>query len=518
MSVAAFDDDPRVVERLVGQLPSSSARTQDTFAPFTGRTIAAVPVSTADEVEEVVAQARAAQPSWATTALEERARILLDFHDLVLDRQSDILDLIQEESGKARKHAFEEVAHVAMTARYYGLTAARHLGPDRRIGAFPGFTKVLVNRVPKGVVGIISPWNYPFTMGISDGLPALLAGNVVVHRPDTQTALSALVGVELLREAGLPDDVWRPVCGPGPVVGTALVGAVDYVCFTGSTRTGRTVATQAAARLVGASLELGGKNPMLICADASLSRAAEGAVRGCFSSAGQLCVSMERLYVADEIYERFVERFLHRVSGMKVAGDRDFDTDMGSLISQLQLATVTEHVEDAVAKGATVLAGGRARPDLGPLFFEPTVLSGVTPAMTCYGTETFGPVVSIYRFHDEAEAVERANASSYGLNASIFSRDLPRARRLAAQVRCGTVNINEAYAASFASIDSPMGGMGQSGLGRRQGAEGIHRFTDPQAVATQRGLRFAAMPGLSDRAYAKLMTASLRGLKKLGRP
>jgi len=355
-------------------------------------------------------------------------------------------------------------------------------------------------------------------MGVSDGLPALLAGNAVVHKPDSQTVLTALFGVQLLREAGLPEGVWQPVAGDGPVVGAALIDNVDYVCFTGSTRTGRIVAEQAGRRLIGASLELGGKNPMLVLRDADVERAAEGAVRACFSSSGQLCVSIERMYVADEVYDRFVDRFAERVEAMRLAADFSFETDMGSLISPAQLDTVTRHVADAVDNGAIVLTGGRPRPDIGPLFHEPTVLADVMPEMACFGEETFGPVVSLYRFGDEADAIARANQGSYGLNASIFSRDVRRARRIAARLRCGTVNINEGYAASFGSIDGPMGGMRDSGSGRRQGVEGIRRYTEAQTVAVQRGLPVAASLGMSEQAYERLMVAAMRAMKRLGRP
>jgi succinate-semialdehyde dehydrogenase/glutarate-semialdehyde dehydrogenase len=403
-----------------------------------------------------------------------------------------------------------------MTARYYGRSARRLLRADRRAGALPGLTRVRVNHVPKGVVGVISPWNYPFTMGVSDGLPALLAGNAVVHKPDSQTVLSALLGVEMLRDVGVPDDVWQPVTGAGPVVGSALVDAVDYICFTGSTRTGRAVGEQAGRRLIGASLELGGKNPMLVLRDADVEAAAEGAVRACFSSSGQLCVSIERLFVADEIYDRFVDRFVARVRAMRMAADFSFETDMGSLISPAQLATVTTHVADAVAQGATVLAGGHARPDIGPLFHEPTVLADVTPDMVCFGEETFGPVVSLYRFGDEADAVARANQSGYGLNASVYSRDIRRARGIAEQLRCGSVNVNEGYAASFASLDSPMGGMRDSGTGRRQGVEGIRRYTETRTVAVQHGA-ITAPRWMSQQTYANATVASLRLLKLIGR-
>ena len=515
---ATYAVEPSLVRRLAGRVQAGSGRAETTYAPFTGQPIASLPVSTPDDVAAAVESARVAQRSWARVPLELRQRILLNFHDLVLDRQDEILDLIQWESGKVRKHAFEEVAHVAMTARYYARTAPRHLATHRRLGLFPVLTRIDVNHIPKGVVGIISPWNYPFTMAMSDGLPALLAGNTIVHKPDSQTPLSALLGLDLLAEAGAPPDAWQVVNGEGAVIGPAMLDHVDHICFTGSTRTGRSVSTRAAERLIGASLELGGKNPMLVLRDADVDRAAEGAVRACFSSAGQLCVSMERLYVADQVYDRFMDRFVRRIEALELSTALDYSGDMGSLVSQGQLDTVTAHVEDAVRQGATVVTGGRARPDVGPLFYEPTVLTGVTPAMTCFSQETFGPVASVYRFADEHDAVARANHGSYGLNASIFTRDTARGRRLARQIHCGTVNLNEGYAASFGSVDSPMGGMRESGLGRRQGAEGIHRYVETQTVATQRMLPFRPVLGMSEKRYAQVMTASLRVLKKLRRP
>ncbi|MEI5672016.1 MULTISPECIES: succinic semialdehyde dehydrogenase [unclassified Nocardioides] len=514
---ASYALEPEYVEALTARLLATSGRTVEVRSPLNGAPLAHIPQSTDADVDEAFARARRAQAAWARTGIEARSAALLRLHDLVLDRQDEIIDLIVWESGKARKHAFDEPLHIALTARYYARTAHQHLDTQRKLGVVPGLTRVEVNRVPKGVVGIISPWNYPFTMALCDGLPALLAGNAVVAKPDAQTMLSALLAAELLEEAGFPRDLWQVVAGPGAETGPAVIARSDYVCFTGSTATGRTVAQACAERLIGCSLELGGKNPLLVLRDADLEKAAEGAVRASFSNAGQLCVSMERVFVADQVYDRFVERFVARTEAMTLGATLDWGNDMGSLISQAQLDTVVAHVEDAVAKGARVLTGGRARPDLGPYFFEPTVLEGVTPDMTCFGKETFGPVVSLYRFHDEADAVARANEGEYGLNASIYSQDGARARAIAPRIKCGTVNINEAFGATFASIDSPMGGMRQSGMGRRQGSEGIHRYTESQSVATQRLIRFAPMLGMSDAAYAKVMTANLRLMKKLGR-
>jgi acyl-CoA reductase-like NAD-dependent aldehyde dehydrogenase len=516
--LASFALDPAMARRLTARVVATTGETRTTYAPFTGQPLATTPVSSPDDVHAAAEQARTAQRRWSRVPLELRTQVLLDLHDLVLDRQDDLLDLIQWESGKSRKHAYEEIAHVAMTARYYARTAQGLLGSRRRLGIYPFLTRIDHHRVPRGVVGVISPWNYPLTMAISDGLPALVAGNAVVHKPDSQTVLSALLGVELLAEAGLPDDLWQVVLGAGPTVGSAIIDSADYVCFTGSTATGRQVAARAADRLIGASLELGGKNPMLVLRDADVERATECATRACFSSAGQLCVSMERLYVADQIYDRFMSRFVQRVEAMRLGPALDYSTDMGSLVSQDQLDKVVSHVEDARTKGATVVTGGRHRPDIGPLFYEPTVLTGVRPGMACFAGETFGPVVSVYRFGDEQDAVARANEGDYGLNASIFTRDLARGRRLASSIRCGTVNINEGYGASFGSIDSPMGGMKDSGLGRRQGAEGLHRYTESQVVATQRVIPIAPILGVGDERFNKVMTRVLRVFKATGRP
>ncbi len=514
---ASWALEPSLVRRLTGRVVATSGRTVTTSCPWNGQPLGAVPQSTPDDVAVAFDRARAAQLLWAETSLDERQALLLRLHDLVVDRQAEIADLICWESGKARKDAYDEPLHVALTARYYGRTGHRHLDTRRVAGVVPGLTRVEVNRTPKGVVGVISPWNYPFTLALCDGLPALLAGNAVVHKPDAQTMLTALYAVGLLEEAGFPPDLWQVVAGPGDEIGPEVVARADYVCFTGSTATGRSIAAACAERLVGCSLELGGKNPILVLRDADVDRAAEGAVRACFSNAGQLCVSTERMFVADQVYDRFLRRFLERVGAMRLEPGLGWGADMGTLISQRQLDATVAHVEDARSRGARVLAGGRARPDVGPFSYEPTVLEGVTPAMRCFEDETFGPVVSVYRFVEESEAVARANEGSYGLNASVWSRDGARARALARRVRCGTVNVNEAFAATFASIDAPMGGMRESGLGRRQGAEGVLRFTETQSVATQRLVRFAPVLGMSDEVYARVMTAQLRLMKRLGR-
>ncbi|MEU4208480.1 succinic semialdehyde dehydrogenase [Streptomyces sp. NPDC026206] len=507
---------PELIARLTRSVVSSGVTTTAGHTPFTGQVLAAgLPESTPDDVADAFVRAREAQRAWAAVPARQRAAVLLRFHDLVLDRQSGILDLVQLETGKARLHAHEEVQAVALAARHYGRTAPACLRPKQHLGVLPVLTKVTERRVPRGVVGQIVPWNYPFELSVGDALPAFAAGNAVVMKPDTQTALTALLARELLIEAGLPEGVWQVVLGEGPVVGPAVVAHADYVSFTGSTRTGREVAQAAAARLVGCSLELGGKNAMLVLRDADLDKAAAGAVRGCFSSAGQLCVSIERLYVHTSVADEFLRRFAARTRALRLGTGLAYGADMGSLVSQRQLETVSRHVEEAVAKGATVLVGGRHRPDVGPLFYEPTILDGVEPPMAVCTQETFGPVVSVYRFDDENEAVRLANATPFGLNASVWTGDGRRGRALAARLRAGTVNVNEAYAAAYGSAQAPMGGMGDSGLGRRHGAEGLLKYTEAQTVAHQRIVPLGPAFGLDDEQYTRLLTGGLRLLKAI---
>jgi succinate-semialdehyde dehydrogenase / glutarate-semialdehyde dehydrogenase len=498
-----------------GVRTTACATTIPVLCPFTLEPIGEVASGTATDVAEAVARARVAQPGWASLSVRERGRILLRFHDLLLDRREQGLDVVQQESGKARRHALEEILDTALVARHYAVHAEEYLRPVRHPGAFPLVTTAWEYRHPVGVVGFIAPWNFPLVLSITDVIAALMAGNAAVLRPDIQSSFTAIWAADLLYEAGVPRDVLPVITGEGHIVGPALIEHVDFLMFTGSTRTGKLVARQAAERLMGFSLELGGKNPMIVLEDADINAAADGLVRGAFVGAGQVCVSIERAYIPARLFDAFTGRLLERIRQMKLSPALEYGADMGSLTVPRQLTAVQAHVQDALARGATLLAGGRARPDLGPLFYEPTVLTGVTPDMKLYSEETFGPVVALYPYGSVEEAIAMANDTRYGLNASVWSRNRRRAIEVARQIQAGTVNVNEVYAASWTATASPIGGMKESGLGRRHGADGILKYTEAQTVAVQRWASLAPPPFLSERTYARLVTGFLRVMRRV---
>jgi len=508
--------DTVLLKELANRVEAADAGSHvEVINAMTGRPLGDVPRCTVDDVADAAKRARAVQSAWATRPINERAAVLLRFHDLVLQHQDEALDLIQLENGKARRHAFEEILDVCLTARYYANTAADYLSPKRRQGAQLILTQVTELHHAKGLVGIISPWNYPLTLGISDALPATAAGNAVLAKPDQQTPFSALWAVRLLEEAGMPPGLVQVVTGSGAELGASIIEQSDYLMFTGSTAVGRTAAAQAGERLIDCSMELGGKNALLVLDDADVGKAVSGAVRAAFSNTGQLCISVERIYVPGTMWDDFTTRFATAAKAMELSAALDYSADMGSLISDKQLETVAGHVDDAVAKGATVLAGGKPRPDIGPYFYEPTILSGVRDDMAVFADETFGPVVSLYRVDSEEEAIDKANDSPYGLNFSVWTSDPKHGGQVAARLQAGTVNINEAYAAAWTSVDAPMGGMKASGLGRRHGEHGILKYTEPQTIAVERLLPVGAPPWLSPGRYARIMTTGLRALRRM---
>lgn len=494
--LATFVLEPDDLRSLLGRaVTSPGAPTATHHAPWTGAPLASLPQSTLADVALAARRARAAQHGWADTAPRRRARLVARVAELLLARQSDVLDLIQLENGKARAAAFEEVVDVALLAQHLGARAPADLADDRRAGALGPLTRVRVRHPPRGVVGIVSPWNYPLSLTLGDVLPALAAGNAVLLRPDPQTPLTALWAVELLEDAGVPRGLVQVVLGDGPTIGSAVVEHVDHLVFTGSTATGRVVAARAGELLVPSTLELGGKNAMYVAEDVDVEAAAEGAARACFSGTGQLCVSVERLLVHESVADAFLAAFVRRTRALRLGTGLDYRSDLGSLTTAEQLARVVEHVEDALSGGARVLTGAVHRRDVGPYVYEPTVLEGVGPDARAYREETFGPVVAVTRVASDDEAVAAVNDTEHGLNAAVWTRSTRRGAAIAARLRVGTVNVNEGYAAAWASVAAPQGGHRASGWGVRHGREGLLAMTATRTVAAQRGVHGVRVGG-----------------------
>ena len=506
-----------IIEDLDRDIHSTSGDTVTVSAPFTGETLHELPISSLEDVANATTNARLAQLSWYRSGTAHRRAVLLKAHDLLLERRELVLDLLQSETGKTRGQAFEELFQAANALRYYALSLRRVLATRRRRAGIPAVMQTRVAYRPKGVIGIITPWNFPLSLAAMDVIPALAAGNAVLQKADNQGALTILAMRRALTDAGVPPELWAVVTGDGAVIGNAVNDSSDYICFTGSTPTGTQVGLRAAKALRGASLELGGKNPLIVLDDANPAAAAKQAVYACFSSMGQLCVSIERIYVHADIAEQFTSEFVALTQRLKLGSAFDYSTDVGSLTLPSQLERVQAHVDDAVAKGAKLLAGGKARPDLGPLFFEPTVLTGVTEAMECGKAETFGPVVAIHTVDSVEEAVLAANDTEFGLNASVFSGSRRRARALATAIDAGSVNINEGYRGTFSSIDAPMGGMKRSGIGRRNGPEGLLRFVDAQTISETTGLLTLPRTGAEFAALSGVMLLTIQVLKMIRR-
>ncbi|WP_448005262.1 succinic semialdehyde dehydrogenase [Agromyces bauzanensis] len=483
---------PELFASLADDVVASGSETIAMRSPLDGEGIHDLPRSSADDVRDAVARARLAQLAWARAGFAERRRVLLRAHDLLLDRRELLFDLIQLESGKTRGQALEEVFQSASVTRYNALSARRVLRGRRRRSGVPLAMTTRVRYRPKGVVGVITPWNFALSLAAMDVVPALAAGSAVVQKADDQGALTILALRRAFIDAGVPEALWAVVTGTAHEVGETLTDHVDYICFTGSTAVGRRIGEKAGRRLIGASLELGGKNPLIVLDDVDPEQAAADAAYACFSAMGQLCVSIERLYVHRAVAGEFTRALVDRLRSAELGSAHDYTIDFGSLTSAEQLENVEATLDDALAKGATVLVGGRHRPDLGPWFYEPTVLTGVTPEMRVYAVETFGAIVSLYLVDSEEEAVLAANDSEYGLNAAVFTRSARRGRRVADALEAASININEGYRASFGSVDAPMGGLKASGVGRRNGPEGLLRFAD--AITVSRATRLIQLP------------------------
>lgn len=454
----------------------------DVTAPFTGETLRTITISTTEDVQAAAARARAAWPAWAARSVRERAHLLRAWTDLAWAEREHIIGLMQQEAGKTRDGGFSEILGADAVVQYYLRTAPRLLRPQKRRPLFPLVHRARVYHHPYGVAGFIAPWNYPYLLSFIDMIPALIAGNAALLKPSEITPSAAEYGIELMHRAGIPQDVVQVLHGDGST-GAALVDEVDYICFTGSTAVGRKVAARAGERLIPCSLELGGKDPAIVLRDADLDLAAARLLNGALENAGQLCISIERAYVEAPIYDALLERIRHWAGTIKLGPQPD--AHVGSLTNQRELDRTMAHVRDAVEKGARVLLGGHPRPDLGPLFFEPTVLVDVDHTMDVMREESFGPLLPIMKVQDAEEALRLANDNPYGLAASVFTRSLRQGEALATRMQSGNVAVNRTSAASLATFSLPFSGFGESGLGARNGPEGLLRFVAKQSIVVE---------------------------------
>ena len=462
------------------------------FDPATGKEVGRVANMSADEVAIAVTKARAAQDAWSALGFKERGRIVLRARAIVLEEMEEIARLISRESGKPVSEAFStEISPTLDLMQFFAHKAKKLLRPEKiNIGQYGllGRSSRIVYR-PIGVVGIISPWNFPWAIPLGEVVMSLMAGNAVVLKPSELTPLVGVKIGDVFERAGLPEGLLQVVTGDGKT-GAALVDAgVDKIMFTGSVATGKRVAESAARKLIPCVLELGGKDPMIVLEDANVEMAARAAVWGGFANSGQACASVERCYVHEKIAPQFIEQVVTEVRALHQDIGTHEGTDIGAMSSERQLAIVEEHVDDAVAHGASALTGGHRRSDLGGTFYEPTVLTGVTQQMTVMREETFGPVLPIMTFKSDEEAVGLANDSVFGLTASVWTKNIGRGRRLAAQIEAGTVTVNEVLY-THAIAQTPWGGVKQSGIGRTHGKLGLLELVVPQHIHVNRVTSF----------------------------
>jgi len=502
--------------------------------PATGERIGSSPTDTVAGVKAAIARAKAAQPAWAALPLRERVRCIRRLRDTIVARADELAEIIARDNGKVRMDALDaEIVPAAMAASYYAKKARSFLAPrgTGRGNIFLFFKRSRIVRHPYGVVGIIAPWNYPFGIPFSEVVTGLLAGNAVVLKTASETQLVGRALEDCIKAAGLPPDVFRYVNLPGRLAADAFLdGGVDKLFFTGSTAVGKDLMRKAAAALTPLVLELGGNDPMIVLDDADLDRAAAGAVWGGMSNAGQSCGGVERIYVQENVYDRFLARLKTRVEALRVGPDRNFEADMGCMTTERQIDKVELHVEDALGRGAVIFAESGVPPEsAGLLNFMPAiVLTNVNHDMLVMKEETFGPVVGVMRFATEDEAVALANDSALGLSASVWSRDRRRAAAVAVRLEAGAVAIND-HLMSHGLAETSWGGFKESGFGWTHGRLGFDEMTHAQFVIRDilpfvkkdlwwppYGKKvYDGLRGILDAAYGKGLGRRARGLARL---
>lgn len=457
----------------------TTSSTITSYNPATGEALGDVKIWTAEEVKAAVANARELQHKWAKTPLEHRLNIFEKAHQIILAEAERLATLITRENGKPLVEAYTSELFLTLDVlAYYIKAAPRLLGAQQlKLGWFPWAGRSSrIERQPVGVVAAITPWNFPFAIPVSEILPALIAGNSVVLKPSELTPLIAVEIGKIFEKAGLPQGVLTVATGNG-TTGAALVAAKPQrILFTGSVATGRKIAVQAAEHLIPCTLELGGKDPMIVLADANMDQVVKGAVWAAMSNSGQACASVERLYVHRSRHDELVARLEKAVAALRQGNGLEPGIDVGPMINERQLGIVERQVEDARQKGAQVLVGGERNRDFPGTFYKPTLLTGVDHQMSVMRDETFGPVLPVMAFDELDEAVQLANDTNYGLTASIWGSDSRQMNDLARRLESGIVTVNEACM-TYGICQSPWGGVKESGIGHTHGPEGLYGVT-----------------------------------------
>jgi acyl-CoA reductase-like NAD-dependent aldehyde dehydrogenase len=468
------------------ETPPGARRRLALANPATLEPIGEIEVQTADDAKAAVESARKAQPDWASLPFDDRTRVMNRALQILLNRQDEFIDVVLSETGKTRSEALMmEIFATCDAFNYYAKNAANIL-KTRKLklhGIMRLMKQARITYRPLGVVGIISPWNGPLILSMNPSIQALVAGNAVILKPSEVTPFSGKMAAELFEQAGLPDGLFQVLSGDGETGAALTKAGVDKISFTGSVATGRKVAVACAEQLIPCTLELGGKDAMIVCADSDLDNAAGGAVVGSFMNTGQYCCGTERIYVVDEIADDFTAKVVERVSKLRQGAEGEFD--VGAIFWPNQLAVIEDHMSDAVAKGAKVACGGRRNPDLEGLFYEPTVITDVTHDMKIMTEETFGPILAIMRVRDEEHAIQLANDSQYGLGGNVWTRDKQHGVEIAERMESGSVCVND-MTMTYGVQEAPFGGRKNSGVGQVNGETGLRGYCHAEPIIVDR--------------------------------
>ena len=473
-----------IVKKL--QTVEGERRRLEIINPANMETIGEIEALSKDDVAEALARARVAQKAWSRLSFKQRGAYLLRALDVLVEKQDEYIEVILKDTPKTRNEALAMDIYTGMDSLlYYATKAEKFLKPEKRpLHGLGGVMKKLeIHYKPLGVIGVVSPWNAPFILSLNPAIQALMGGNAVLIKPSSATPFAGGLVGKLFEEAGLPKDLVTILQGDSATGQALLEVGVDKISFTGSEGIGRHVGITCAEQFIPCSLELGGKNPYIVCADADLERAAAGAVAGNFLNAGQYCGGNEIAYVEKSVAPEFIRLVKERATALRQSNSGEFD--VGALYTADQLKLVEEQVAEAIAKGATVVAGGRRNPEFEGLYFEPTVLTDVTADMRIVKEETFGPVMTIIAIDSIDALVDEINASNYGLTASVWSKDIEKAKRIALSIDTGCLDVN-AFASSYGTAEAPFGGRKASGIGQVNGAAGLRSYCHAQPIQVDR--------------------------------